>query len=232
MNKWRTRSKEKELLDNENIPQDDLFLNLSELHAINYYLGGYNVITQALHSLNLKKGYTYTVLDIGSGGGDTLKVIAAWGAKNGISMNLVGADIKADCIKYATRNCINFPNISFHQSDYRKLVEGNNSFDIICCSLFCHHLNDDDNKALFSWIAKHVKVAGIINDIHRHPIAYYSIKWLTALFSKSYLVKHDAALSVLRAFTKKECIGLMPNSAFSLSWKWAFRWQIILYPGK
>ena len=80
-------------------------------------------------------------------------------------------------------------------------------------------------------------VGFFINDLHRHPFAYYSIKWLTKLFSKSYLVKNDAPLSVLRGFKKKELemfnfqcsppdrrAGIL-NAR--LKWKWAFRWLLI-----
>lgn len=68
-----------------------------------------------------------------------------------------------------------------------------------------------------------------INDLQRHPLAYYSIKWITSLFSKSYLVKNDAPLSVARGFTKKEWIEIFRSagiSNFSIKWKWAFRYLI------
>jgi hypothetical protein len=76
------------------------------------------------------------------------------------------------------------------------------------------------------------QLAIIINDIHRHPLAYYSIKWLTYFFSRSYLVKNDAPLSVLRAFRRSELKNLFKAAGFlryQLRWQWAFRWQAILF---
>ena len=70
-----------------------------------------------------------------------------------------------------------------------------------------------------------------IADLHRHPLAYYSIKLLTGLFSKSYLVKNDAPLSVLRGFSRKEWEALLAQPGiknYSIRWKWAFRWLIIV----
>ena len=70
-----------------------------------------------------------------------------------------------------------------------------------------------------------------INDLHRHPFAYYSIRILTSLFSKSYLVKNDAPLSVLRGFKKKELSALLDKagiSNYTIQWKWAFRWLVIV----
>jgi hypothetical protein len=74
--------------------------------------------------------------------------------------------------------------------------------------------------------------AVIINDLHRHPLAYYSIKWITRLFSGSYLVKNDAPLSVLRAFRKPELEEILDKcniKKYALRWQWAFRWQLIMY---
>jgi hypothetical protein len=55
---------------------------------------------------------------------------------------------------------------------------------------------------------------------------------LTRLFSKSYLVKNDAPLSVLRGFTKKEWLKYLKKAGathYAVKWKWAFRHQIIVY---
>ena len=73
-------------------------------------------------------------------------------------------------------------------------------------------------------------VGFFINDLHRHTLAYYSIKTLTKVFSSSYLVRNDAPLSVARGFTKEElqrlCIEARINTAL-INWKWAFRFLVI-----
>jgi hypothetical protein len=72
----------------------------------------------------------------------------------------------------------------------------------------------------------------IVNDLERNPIAYYAIKWLTALFSKSYLVKNDAPLSVARGFKKREWLAMIQEAGatrYSVKNKWAFRHEIIVY---
>ena len=99
---------------------------------------------------------------------------------------------------------------------------------MIHCSLFLHHLNDDEISGLlkFSYDNKCILV---INDLHRNSIAYYSITFLTKLFSNSRLVRNDAPLSVLRGFKKKELIKLLSDSGyneFSVKWIWAFRFLI------
>jgi hypothetical protein len=76
------------------------------------------------------------------------------------------------------------------------------------------------------------KKAVIINDLHRHPLAYYSIGLLTTLFSKSPMVKHDSKVSVMRSFRRKELESLLEKAGakvYTIKWMWAFRWQVIIY---
>ncbi|MES2779353.1 MAG: methyltransferase domain-containing protein [Bacteroidota bacterium] len=225
---FNQRSPEKELMDADNIPQQDLFRNLFELERINTLLGGHAVTIKGLEQLRLKKDRTYSILDIGSGGGDTLKHIARWARKQNYKFELTGVDLKADCIQYATTHCSEYREINFIQDDYRNVVNGNQEYDIIITSLFCHHLSNTELSDLFFWGATHAKVGFIMNDLHRHPFAYYSIALLTKLFSKSYLVKNDAKLSVLRGFNKEELLHLLRPFAFQLKWKWAFRWLMVI----
>src|SRR5687768_9913622 len=112
------RSEQKELLDADAIPAKDLHRNLYELDVINKLLGGHAVTLAGLERLNLKRDRTYTILDIGSGGGDTLKAIAAWGLKRKLQLDLVGVDLKEECISYAANFCRAYPNIRFIRSDY------------------------------------------------------------------------------------------------------------------
>ena len=187
---------------------------------------------------------TYTIADIGSGGGDTLRKIADWGRKNGLKLNLIGIDLKEDAILYAKKASENYPEISFIQSDYREIHKYDLKIDIFISALFCHHLLDDQIETLLLYVSAHAHKGFVINDLHRNFFAYHSIKILTNIFSKSYLVKNDAKLSVLRGFDKafwsKIITNLKANNQqnsdknlhqnkinYSISWCWAFRWLIV-----
>ena len=224
------RSSEYELLDQPVIPKEDLYQNLRELHFINTYLGGYKVVFEGLKKIlkDTPQNQKVRILDIGSGGGDTLKEIYKYFQAE-YDLELVGVDLKEDCIQYSNQNCEGYP-IQFIQSDYKDYLEQSPSFDIIICSLFCHHLPKEDLITLFSNMNKFATKGGLMNDLHRHFLAYYSIKWLTNAFSKSYLVKNDACLSVARSFSKKEIQSIMESANitnYQLYWKWAFRWLLI-----
>jgi len=221
-----------ELLDQEHIAAKDLFTNLKELDFINTWLGGHAItIVGVHHFLNSKIRYMLedyvTIADVGCGGGDNLIAIAKWARKHKIRVKLIGIDIKPDCINYAVENCKAYNEISFITSDYQLVVD---NFDIIFSALFCHHLNDNQLVSYFKWCNQHASWGFFVNDLHRNPWAYYSIKYLTLLFSKSYLVKNDAPLSVLRGFHKTELQNYMSQAEvfrFEIFWKWAFRFLVI-----
>ena len=226
------RSDKNELLDGDHIPQEDLFQNLRELDSINTLLGGYKISLSALNTV-IQNDKPYTLVDIGCGGGDTLKYIFKWNRKAKKNISLVGIDIKPVCIEYATSNTAALP-IRYICDDYRCLYKHESSVDIIHASLFCHHLTEEQLIELVKFALKH-KAILIVNDLERNPIAYFSIKWLTQLFSKSYLVKSDAPLSVARGFKKREWEVILSKAGainFTIKNKWAFRHQVIVYENK
>lgn len=226
---FKHRSHEKELLDGDHIPEEDLFLNLKELDTINHLLGGYNITFSALKEI-VRKGKPLTLVDIGCGGGDTLKRINAWRLAKSYEMKLVGIDIKEVCIAYAEKNNAG-SDIAFIRADYRNSFQHIPTIDILHACLFCHHLNESQLIELVRFAMDHKSVL-VINDLERNPVAYYAIRWLTRLFSKSYLVKHDAPLSVLRGFKKSEWLAILKKAEaknYSVKNKWAFRHQVIVY---
>ncbi len=218
-----------ELLDAPDIPAEDLFLNLKELNTINTLLGGHAVTLKGLKQFGLQKNQTYKILEIGCGGGDNLLYLAKWARKNGYQLQFWGLDIKLDCIRYATEQCKNYPEIQFIQSDYKQLHAYPITFDIGFSSLFCHHFPETELRQLIQLQETYCRLGFFINDLHRHWFAYASIKVLTQLFSKSYLVKNDAPLSVQRGFIRKDFEQFLPTlkQGYHIQWAWAFRWLLV-----
>ena len=224
------RSYEKELLDADNLPIAALQRNLKELELINKYLGGHQITIKGLRSLIGNKKEIF-VCEVGCGGGDNLKAIDKWCYKNGIKSILTGIDINKHCIAYAKNNCTSLKNVTFITSDYKDATFDLKKPDIVFSSLFCHHLNDDELIELVNWSKLNSGIGFFINDLHRSPLAYYPIKFLTKMFSRSYLVKNDAPLSVKRSFIKKDWIKLLSQTRlnkYTIQWRWAFRWLVIV----
>lgn len=223
---FRTRSNQPELLDRDDIPFGDIRKNMQELDFINTWLGGHAITLAGVKALagDRKK---LTICEIGCGGGDNLAAIGRYAARKKIELSYIGIDINPACIAVAKER-LPADMTKLIVSDYRD-VQFDLVPDIIFSSLFCHHFTNEELVKQLQWMQQHAAIGFFINDLHRHPAAYYSIKWLTAVFSGSYLVKNDAPLSVLRGFARKEWTALLASAGiddFSLRWKWAFRWLI------
>jgi 2-polyprenyl-3-methyl-5-hydroxy-6-metoxy-1,4-benzoquinol methylase len=225
------RSYKKEMLDDDNIPFADIMQNMKELNTINTHLGGHAITITGIKKIlqQYKTNQPVTICEIGCGGGDNLNAIQKWCTKKNIPVNFIGIDIKPQCIDFAQQQ---YPllNCRWLLSDYQKISFNDVKPDIIFSSLFCHHFSEQELVCMLQWMKQEATKGFFINDLHRHWLAYYSIKSLTRFFSRSYLVKNDAPLSVARGFVRPEwekiiaCAGV---KKYSLNWKWAFRHLIV-----
>ena len=238
------RSYTNELLDADNIPFDEIKLNLQELNTINTLLGGHKITVDGVKAFT-KNNTSLYICEIGCGGGDNLNAVAKWSKgqqlKSGqpelveggacqteLVEGYTGIDLKKECIDFASQQYGSLA--TWITSDYSKVNFENEKPDVIFSSLFCHHFTEEQLAKMLQWKLENSKVGFFINDLQRNAVAYFLIKWLTKIFSKSYLVKNDAPLSVARGFHKKEWIAILKEAGiknYTIQWKWAFRYLII-----
>lgn len=224
----RHRSYQKELMDGDHIPFPAIAQTLKELNIINTRLGGHSITLKGIRDLKGNKK-DLVVCEIGCGGGDNLFAIHTYCQKNKIPAKFIGIDINPECIEFARQQYPDMP-CEWICNDYALIDLSGNRPDIIFSSLFCHHFTDEELVRMLRWQGQNCNEGFFINDLHRHWLAYYLIKYITKYFSKSYLVKNDACLSVARSFRKHDWRQLFLEAGVTLSsikWKWAFRWLVI-----
>lgn len=218
------RSYDKEIMDDFSISDERLDRALSELKAVNFFLGGNSVsragISEVIKASPFKN--IPVILDIGSGGSDLFFKMKI----NGRTPETISADRNLRACRYTKR---------FHPSakvvccDALRLPFKDNSFDVIHASLFFHHFKEEDMALILRQCSSIARKGIIINDLRRSVLALLGIKILTQLFSRSPMVKNDGPLSVKRGFIKKELLDVLSevnNCRFHLRRKWAFRWLI------
>ncbi|EPR66444.1 methyltransferase domain-containing protein [Cyclobacterium qasimii] len=234
MSKFLHRSEEKEIMDDLACSGQELTQTLKELRTINKLLGGNNVTTSGLAVLmKSSKNQPMTIADLGCGGGDMAIHINKWAINKGISLQVIGVDANPNIIELAKEKAkkenrtIEFVVGNVFDPDYIK-----DPVDIQTCTLFTHHFTNEELVNILKNLKSKTRVGFVINDLHRNFLAYYAIKWLTRVFSKSNMVKNDAPLSVLRSFKKKDWEEILAASGiekYKISWHWAFRWQVICW---
>jgi ubiquinone/menaquinone biosynthesis C-methylase UbiE len=217
-------------MDDLDVPEGEVRRALHELEIVNRWLGGYSVVLGALGRLDWPREPA-VIMDLGCGGGDMLRAISAWADKKQRRVRLVGVDRNPAMTRYAGNKSLKYPSISFRTADVFDPALLADAPHIAMCSLFAHHFDQDELVKLVQHMHRLARRAVIINELHRHPIAYQSIKTLTALFSRTYLVKYDAPLSVARSLTRGEWQEVMKAAGingYSIRWRWAWRWEIII----
>jgi SAM-dependent methyltransferase len=231
MSRFSERSLQTELIDEKNIPFSDWATCLHELNTVNTFLGGHAITVEGVKKLLRRKTNKKIIIaEIGCGGGDNLKAIDRK-LKKGLAVHYIGIDINDACTEFAEKNCSRLSSAEFIASDYRAVNFQNKKPDIIFNSLFCHHFSDTELVQMLQWMRNNSNLGFFINDLQRHPVAYHSIKLLTKIFSKSYLVKNDGPISVLRGFRGSEWKALLHQAAivnYSMQWRWAFRYLVLV----
>ncbi|MFN8353860.1 MAG: methyltransferase domain-containing protein [Spirosomataceae bacterium] len=226
------RSYQPELIDDLNLNEEALAQNLRELERTNYWLGGNQVTIRGFKRLIGSKKTPLTVADLGCGGGDMLLTLAKWLRKKRLNASLIGIDANAFMIDYAQQRTASFAEIRYEQQDVFSETFKQQTFDVVMMTLFCHHFTDEQLLTLFKGLRQQARVGIIINDLHRHWLAYYSIQVIAQLLGASYLYRHDSKLSVLRAFKRTELATLLSEAGFQhvqIRWRWAFRWEVVAW---
>ncbi|MBP92691.1 MAG: methyltransferase [Flavobacteriaceae bacterium] len=225
------RSHTIEIMDNLDLSGDVLIDALDQLATINKLLGGNQVTLNGLKKIleGQPKDKTISIIDLGCGSGDMLRIVADYGRKNGYTFKLLGIDANQATIDYANQLATNYPEIQFIKEDILTEAFNTHTYDIAMCTLFLHHFDDKIVLNLLKTLLKNARIGVLINDLHRHRMAYYLFKIIT-LGIKNNMTKNDGLTSILRAFKRKdlERFSKELNYNSTIRWRWAFRYQWII----
>lgn len=228
---FTSRSGQIEIMDDLGSTGEVVEQSLRELDFINRWLGGNALTFDALDQFVGNTKEKVRIADLGCGGGEMLRQVAVWARKRNLEVELEGFDANPFIAHYAQEQSRNFPEIKAFPENVLSTEFTNREFDVVLCTLFLHHFTSDELVEFLARLKSQTSRWIIINDLHRHWLAYHSIWALTQAFSKSKMVKNDGPLSVLRGFSKKEILSIMDRALikeFHLTWRWAFRWQWII----
>jgi ubiquinone/menaquinone biosynthesis C-methylase UbiE len=202
---FRQRSLELEHLDKGDYTAEEYEGCLVELRRVNRWLGDARALRQSLLSEIEKTGWrSFSVVDVGAGSGELLRVIAKWSRSNGRKPELVGVELNQRSAQAILEESREFPEISAARGDAFHLPFADNQFDYAMCSLFTHHFRNGDVVRILRELGRVAARRIFVIDLHRHPVAYYFYTTVGRLFLHNRLIREDGALSILRSFTPQE----------------------------
>lgn len=224
------RSHEPELMDTKPVALETFRDCLQDLCWLNQLSFGYRPTISWLHGEIRRHVMTsFRLLDVGFGYGDMLRKIDRFCDHHDLDAELVGVDLNpyakqvAESVTRSTR--IHY--VTQNVFDYTEP----DTFDFVISSLFTHHLSDAELLTFLQWKCDVARLGWLSNDIHRHWLPYYVLKYFTRTARLSELVQHDAPVSVARAFRRKDWQRMMARVNSSrgtvhIAWYLPFRFKV------
>ncbi len=202
---FRQRSSDLEHIDKGDYTAAEYEGCLVELQRVNRWMGDASALTSSLLDeivkLELK---SFSVVDVGAGSGELLRVTADWARKTHRTAKLIGVELNARSASAINQRSRDFPRTNAVRADAFQLPFADNQFDFAICSLFTHHFADDAVVSVLREMGR-VAARGIfVIDLHRHPVAYFLYTTVGRLVLHTRLLREDGALSILRGFKPRE----------------------------
>lgn len=218
-------------MDDLDMSGELLISSLDQLAMINKWLGGNKITIDGLKTLlqNQPKDKPISIVDLGCGNGDMLRKVADFGRKNSYNFQLIGIDANQATIDYAIELSVDFPEITYRKEDVLSKEFESQTYDIATCTLFLHHFEDQVALDLIKTLLQNSKIGCVVNDLHRHWLAYYLFNLLTSVIS-NHMTREDGLTSILKAFKRKDLEWFSKKITYksTITWRWAFRYLWII----
>ncbi len=202
---FETRSKELERIDTGDYTPEEYERFLREIRFINRFLGDVwalkKTLLREIEKTNLQN---FSVLDVGAGSGEFLRVIAKFALKNKRKAKLFGLELNARSARSILEESKAYDEIKSIRSDALNLPFADESVDYAICSLFTHHFTDENVVKILKEMSRVSRRRIYVIDLHRHETAYRLYKIFCRIFRISPLVREDGSLSILRSFVPQE----------------------------
>jgi SAM-dependent methyltransferase len=225
----RRRDRKPEMMDQPGLDPCLHRTALRGLKRINFFSGSSRSVWQPFFRFARDRGGQISVLDIGCGGGDVPIALAKKAQSRGLPIHFTGYDISPTAVAYAREAASRASaNVAFHQRDV--LREGiAEQFDVVFCSLFLHHFDDDAARSLLGRMGQAARHLVMVNDLARSRFGYLLAVAGSRLLSRSHIVHVDGPLSVRAAFSLREALTLAEQAGLagaSIVGRWPCRYLL------
>ena len=207
-----------ELLDADAGSSREVSASLADLRMINRWFGGVHVMEELIRTVAARQQInSISWLDVAGASGDIAALASDSLSKNGLKVRPVLLDRATTHL-----NC-DYPCVC---GDALALPFGDNTFDVVGCSLFVHHLEPQQIVQFMSEALRVARYAVLINDLVRHRL-HLALAYAGYALYRSRLTRHDAIASVRRAYTIDEITGILrQTSAFKVEAKQFFMFRM------
>lgn len=202
---FQNRSLKLERIDTGDYTPEEYDRFLHDIRLVNRFAGDNRALKKTLlREIERENLHEFSVLDVGAGSGELLRVIAKFASRQKRKTELSGLELNERSARAILEESKDFTEIKAIRGDALNLPFAENSFDYAICSLFTHHLTDENIVRTLREMARVARRKIFVIDLHRHKMAYLSYQIFCAGFRISPLVVEDGSLSILRSFVPEE----------------------------
>ena len=198
----------RELMDEPVADVGELERNLRDIAFANAVFGGTAPVLRALRATDARR-----VLDVGSGLADVPLALVRDGARRGVELHVTCLDRSEQMLALARRATGEPAGLAFVRAEGESLPYGDGAFDVVTCSLALHHFEPPAARALLRELRRVARLTPVVCDLRRSALAF-AATWLWSRGSRNRLTRHDAPLSVRRAYTPGEALALARASGW------------------
>jgi SAM-dependent methyltransferase len=207
----RTRERIPELMDDPAIDPGEHRRALAGLARLNRVSDSSGVLWPSVAKLARELKRPVRVLDVATGSGDVPRRLLRRADRAGLALEVSGCDLSPTAIAEAARepSAVRF---FVHDVLHARLPAG---FDVVTCSLFLHHLSEDEAVALLTNMESTAARLILVNDLSRSRFGYCAVWLACRLLTRSPVVRFDGPASVRSAFTPAEALALAERAGLS-----------------
>lgn len=204
---------------------------LGDLRWVNRRLGGTRALLRGVDPFLecLGPDEPLDLLDVGAGGGELALAIASHARRRGRRARVTAVDRDAVSASSARRAAEGRPDISVVRADAFALPFGDGAFHLVAASLLLHHFAHREAVDLLRRLRRVARLGVVVNDLVRDPVPWLFIWAAARLTRRSPMFVHDAPLSVLRGFTRRELLAVARDAgdaAPRVFRTWPYRWVL------
>jgi SAM-dependent methyltransferase len=228
------RSYELEHIDKGDYTPEEYEGCLVELRLVNKWLGDARALKRSLvPEVERAALESFSVLDVGAGSGELLRVVAREARRRGWRARLTGLELNERSARAILEESQDFPEITAVRGDAFHLPFADDSFDYAICSLFTHHFRDEAVVEILRELKRIARRRLYVIDLHRHALAYFLYTTAGRLFLHNRLLREDGALSIRRSFRAGELERLASEAQLAeVEVRRRFPFRLVLSAGK
>jgi SAM-dependent methyltransferase len=224
------RQRRPEIMDQPDLNPERHVQALRALARINFLSASAAILWPELAALARRMAPRVPrVLDVATGGGDVPIRLWRRARQAGLDLRIEGCDISPVALEHARAAAARaVARLRFFEYD---ALSGPppESYDAVFCSLFLHHLDEEQAVTFLGRMADSASQLVLVNDLERSRIGLLLAHVAGRLLTTSDVVHVDGPRSVEAAFTREEARALAERAGLAgarVRRRWPFRWLL------